>query len=181
MSVEPIFSLVNGGVSITTEADYGSSANGSNTSATELFLRHDGSNEITNVKLYITRFTGAYSGSATAAADIAELLGWGNGATLSSFGGVQFNMNAAGNYPSSSWPIYSSKSPTGGAVARTGVGDSAANGITLSSLTGATSDGVLQAGSSPNVKFQVRVVVPSDEDTTGERQWNIAVSFDYTS
>ena len=175
------WSLTNGGAAITSEVDHGSAANGSELSAQTYYLRHDGTDPITNVKLYITRVTGTYSGSATAISDIAELLAWGDGSTALGFGGVQFNMNAAGGFPESSWSTYDAKSPTGGAAARTGVGDSAANGITLSSLSGATADGTIQTGSSPNVRFQVRGAIPSAEDTLGERKWNLAVSFDYTS
>lgn len=175
------FSLTNGGSAITSESDHGSAANGSTLTAKTYYVRHDGINSITNVKLYITRATGTYSGDATSVADIAELLSWGDASASASFGGVQFNMNASGSFPSTSWPTYDSKSPTGGAVARTGVGDSAANGITLSSLSGCSSDGVVQAGSAPNVRFQVRGVIPSSEDTLGKREWNLAISFDYTS
>lgn len=176
-----VWSLSNGGAAISTTIDDGSSPNGDTTTAYEVFIRHDGDNSITDTKLYMEQFTGDYSGGATAAADFNEIRDWGDGLTESSFGGVQFNMNASGSYPTTSWPTYSSKSPTGGGVIRTGTGDSAANGITLSSLSGAIADGTIQAGSSPNVRLKMRVEVPANEATTGIRMYNLNLSFSYTS
>jgi len=176
-----IWSLTNGGAAITDTTDDGSSANGETTTAYEVFLRHDGDNPITSCKIYMEQYTGVYSGGATAAADFNEIRGWGDGVTAAAFGGVQFNMNATGSYPSASWTTYLTKITTGGSVVRTGVGDSAANGITISSLSGATSDGTVQAGTAPNVRFKMRVEVPANETVVGVRMYGLNLSFSYTS
>ncbi len=180
--VNLVWSLTNGGTSITS-TNHGSADNGAATTVQTLYLRHDGVNQITSAALYVKPYTGSYTGAASAAADFAEIVAWGDGATATSFGGFLINQDATGSFPSGVWPVWNSKSPTYGSVIRTGVGNSSANAnaITLSSRTGCTSDGVVQVGSSPNVRFQCKVVVPVDEDTVGARQLDMALLYSYTS
>lgn len=185
MAVTITWSSANGGTSIA-EVDEGSVGNGSNTTGQEIFIRHNGANIITNCALYIFALSSGYDGDSTAASDLSELLGWGNQTTLADFGGVEFNLNATGTYPSAQWPIYSSKAPTSGGnivgnVCRTGVGDSASNGIPLVTQCGCTANGTIQTGSAPNVRFKMRIAVPQSEDTVGERVVNLALTYDYTS
>lgn len=181
MSVNIIWSLTNGGTSISSALDFGNASNGANTGAQDIYLRHDGDNEITAVGLYIRQFSGSYSGSFTSANDIAELLGWGDSSSSDDFGGVQFNLDATGSFGSGSWPTVSSKSPTNGFVARTGVGDSESNAVTLTTNTGCSSAGVIPSSSSPNVRFRSRIQVPTNEDTLGIRQFEIVAKYNYTS
>ena len=179
--VNIIWSLTNGGATLSSAIDHGSSPNGDNTTAQAIYIRHDGSNEITAAKLYAQQNTGSYEGSATAAADIAEVLSWGDASTESTFGGILLNMNATGAFPDASWPTYDNKTPTSGATCRTGVGDSGSNGILIPVTTGASGAGVIQTGNTPNVRFQARIQVPADEDTVGIRQFDFALSYTYTS
>jgi len=181
MAVNIIWSLSNGGDALSTTLDHSNASNGNYTTEKEIFIRHDGLNSITDAGLYIRQLSGTYSGSFTAAADIAELLYWGDQSTSSTFGGFQCNLLATTSYPSSGWPTYSSKSPTGGFVHRTGVGDSESNAIAVPTTTGATSSGTIQAGSSPNVRLKVRILVPTDEDTIGIRQWDQVLKYNFTS
>lgn len=181
MTVSVTWSYSNGGAAITTDVDYGNASNGDTTDAEEIFVRHDGSNSITSVGLYIRAYSGTYVGSATAALDLTEFIGWGNSSTSSGFGGILINWNALGSYPSSSWSTYSSKAPTGGNVFRTGVGDSLSNAVEVPTSTGATAAGEIQAGSSPNVRFQLKIRVPTNEDTVGIRQFDLVLAYSYTS
>jgi hypothetical protein len=181
MSVNIVWSFSNGGAALSSAIDHGSSPNGDTTTAQLIYLRHDGSNEITAAKIYAQQFTGSYVGAATAAADISEVLSWGDASTESTFGGIHFNLNAIGSFPTAAWPTYDDKTPTGGATCRTGVGDSGANGVTIPTTAGASSAGVIQTGTTPNVRFQARIQVPSTEDTVGIRQFDFALSYSFTS
>jgi len=178
--VDITWSLTNGGAALST-LSHGNVSNGQDTTAQEVFLRHNGSNSITSCGLYVREYSGTYTGGASASADLAEILGWGDQSTLAGFGGFHLNLNAVGGYPSSDWPTYSSKSPTNGEAVRTGVGDSVGNAITITTATGATADGTIQAGASPNVRLQMRVRIPADEDTTGVRMWDTVLTYNYTS
>lgn len=186
MSVNIIWSLTNGGVAITDTLDHGNSANGDMTSEQEIFIRHDGSQPITNVGFYIRQLSGTYTGSHTASKDINEIIGWGNETTLSDFGGIEINMKRdqpSNTFDSTAWPIYSDKDPEDGktAVFHTGVGDSEGNAVLISSASGASDDGEIQSGASPNISFLLRIVVPDSEDTLGIRQWEQVVRFNFTS
>lgn len=181
MSVGIIWSLTNGGTAISTTVDHGNASNGATTTAKEFFIRHDGANEITGVGFYVRQFSSTYQGHATAAADIAELLGWGDASDTDDFGGFQINMNAVGAYPVSAWPTLLSKSPTNGSVFRTGVGDSEGNSVAITTASGASASGTIQTGNSPNVRFKSRIVVPTNEDTVGIREWDMVLVYTYTS
>lgn len=175
------WSLTNGGTGLTDTQDHGNTSNGLTTTAIEFFVRHDGSNSITGCKLYIREYSGTYTGDATAAADIAEILSWGDASTSSTFGGFQINMDAVGGYPSASWPTYISKTPTNGYVCKTGTADSEGNAVTITTATGATASGTIQAGASPNVRFKCRIQVPTAEDTIGLRLFESVLVYTYTS
>lgn len=181
MSVNVIWSYTNGGDSISSTIDHGNASNGDTTTGLELFLRHDGDNEITSVGLYIRDFSGTYSGDATASNDLSELLAWGDASTSSAFGGFQVNFDAVGSYPTASWPLYNSKTPSNGFVHRTGTGDSELNAVSIPTATGATTAGEIPSGNSPNVRFKVRIQVPTSEDTAGVRQFDQVVKFSFTS
>jgi hypothetical protein len=182
-AVSIIWSTTNGGTALSATEDCGSKANGETTTSKEFYLRHNGSNVITNVGLYIREFTGTYSGAATSSADIAELLAWGDASTADSFGGAMINMDAINSYPTAQWPTLSSKDTTYGAVLRTGVGDSEGNAVTLSKNTHSSTgtDGEVPVGGSPNVRFAVRISVPNNEDTLGVRQVDLIATYSFTS
>lgn len=181
MAVTLIFSSTNGGASITSPLDHGDSANGATTTAEEIFLRHDGANNITNVGLYLRAYSGSYTGTATATGDFAEIISWADQTTTAGFGGVHINWLATSSYPTSAWPVYTSKSPTGGVAIRSGIGDSSTTLITLPTTTGATSAGVIPTSAAPNVRFKMRIEVPDNEDTVGTRLFDMVVQYTYTS
>lgn len=180
MSVNIIWSLINGGEPILSTIDHGNYSNGASTSDLEVFVRHDGANDITDAALYMRQFSGSYSGSFTPSADFAELLNWGDGVIASTFGGFLVNFNALTVY-ATGWATYDNKSPSGGFVHRTGVGDSEGNAVAIPTTTGVTTEGIIPAGSTSNVRFSVRGTVPSDEDTIGIRQWDHVLRFNFTS
>lgn len=180
MTVAITWSLTNGGAAITS-VDHGGALNGADTTGVELFLRHDGANEITNVGFYLAEYAGTYSGHASAAADLAEYLGWGDMSTESGFGGWLLNFLATTAYPDSGWPVYNSKSPTGGFAIRTGVGDSEANAIELPLTSGASVAGEIPAGASPDVRFKVKNRIPADVSVAGKRQFRFVMRYTYTS
>lgn len=187
MAVSIIWSLTNGGESISDLIDHGNLSNGSQSGGQTIYIRHDGTNKITNVGLYMRAYSGVYGGSFTATGDLNELISWGNGVAANTFGGFLINMDAIGGFPSTSWPIYTDKSidlgggVIGGFVHCTGQGDSEGNAVELSARSGATIDGEIQAGSSPNVRIQVAVAIPILEDTVGIRQWDQVLRYNYTS
>ena len=180
------WSLSNGGAAISDYVDHGQVSNGNSSTAEEIFLNHDGAAVITGVALYIREFSGTYNGDATATADFAELIAWGDASTAATFGGIQINWDNAnlsllGAYDSGNWPTFAAKTPTYGMVHATGVGDSDENAVTLPLATGVTNAGQLDIGAAPNVAFQMRVQVPSDEDTVGVRLWDQVIKYNYTS
>lgn len=180
MSVSIIWSTTNGGSAISDYVDHGDIANGDSGAAQEIFVRHDGDNAITSVAFYIREYSGTYNGDATASADLAEIIAWGDASTSSTFGGVMINWDATNSY-AASWPTYSSKAPTGSFVHITGTGDSEGNAVTLPTTTGALTAGQIISSASPNVRFKMRVDVPSDEDTVGVRLFDHVCVYAYTS
>jgi hypothetical protein len=181
MSVNIIWSLTNGGDSIADTLDHGNVSNGSTSAPIqELFLRHDGTNSITDAGIYVREVSTTYGGGFTAATDLAELLEWADAAVANDFGGVMVHFDAAGGY-ASAWPTVTTKDATNTGLHRTGTGDSAANAITIPTATGATAAGTVQAGNSPNVRFQVRIQVPTSEDLIGVRQYEHIVKYNFTS
>jgi len=64
----------------------------------------------------------------------------------------------------------------------TGYGDSEQNAVILpATLTGAPSAGVIPYGGGPNVRFKMRVSVPSSESTVGVRLFDHVAKYTYTS
>jgi len=105
MSVNLIWSYVNGDNAITDFVDHGNISNGVDSPGIQIFIRHDGENDITGVAFFLREFTGTYNGDATSNADFVEMLGWGDANTPSTFGGVAINWDAVGSY-ALPWPAY---------------------------------------------------------------------------
>lgn len=184
MAISLTFSSTNGGIGFSAPVDHGNVANGSITVPVTIYVRHNGVNQITGVTLYCDVVDSAsYAGDATAANDKAELIAWGDAGASGDFGGAQVNWNASGSFPGSSWPTFANKTTVDGFgyTVRTGIGDSSSNGIIIPTASGATSSGTIQAGATPNVRFQMRTVVPLNENTLGIRQFRTSFSFNYTS
>jgi hypothetical protein len=180
MPVAITWSATQGGGALSEPRNHGSAAAGNTLAAQQIYLWHDGDNQITNCRFYISQYSGSYTGGASAAADFTELLAWGDGATLAAFGGFQVNMDKVGAFPSGAWPTFSSKQPSNGSAFYTGVGNLVDNAILLPTAMGLTSPGVLQTGT-PDVAFQCRVHIPSAEGTLGIRQFDQKLRYTYTS
>lgn len=186
MTVAITWSSTEGGSSIAesltgggTGVDHGSAAASSNTTERELWIRHDGDNQITNAGFYLDEFSGAYGGAASPANDLTELLAWGD-LTDSSWGGVMIHLNG-GTAGTGDWPDYTTKTKSYSNNFRTGVGDSSANKILLQTSMGAavTGTGIL-APSNTDCQFFMRVNVAGGE-TTGIRQFDQVLHYTYTS
>jgi hypothetical protein len=165
---------------ITHPFNHRSDTNGTILSDEEVFLEHDGDNPITGCKFFIGEKTAPYAGDFSASADLAELLAWGDDATEDGFGGAQVNMDAINSY-AASWPTYLSPDNAKTKTFKTGIGDSSANGIILHSSMGLVSTGTIQAGTSPNVRFKLRIQLPTDEDTAGTREFDQKLRYTFTS
>lgn len=185
MAVSITWSSIAGGSGLSS-LSHGSSANGENTTAQQLYLRHDGLNAITGCKFYFSQKSGSYTGGASAADDYAELLEWGAAADAGDFGGIQINMDAINSFSGgASWGMSESqKSSLDGYkfTVRTGTADTSGNGVTLSKnmSSSMTSDGEIPAGVNDST-FQIRFKVPTNEATTGTRQVDQVLVFSYTS
>ncbi len=177
--------------STTSLINHGNVANGANTSAVEVFIRHDGSNPITDCVFYIQPFTGTYSGDESAATDYAEIAtAWGADSTSDGFGGFQVNMDKDNSY-AAAWGTYSAKDTldvgdilTFTARTTDGSGNvavSAASGVPLHVNMGLSTEGEIPTGLTPGVGFQCRVKVPTAEDTAGIRQFDQVLKYTYTS
>lgn len=187
MSVAITWSLTQNGTAITS-LDHGAGSNGQmvaqgggGSAGVEIWLRHNGANDITNAGFYIAPKSGTYSGSFSPSSDYQELLAWADAVTSPTFGGFHINMNKITSYVSG-WSQYNDKQPTGGSAFFTGVGDLPANKILLSTSMGAsvTSAGVLAAAGTA-CAFKCRVEIPTSEDTVGVRQFDQKLRYTYTS
>ena len=189
MAIEIVWSATLIGTSISSVA-YGDIPNGSTTDVQDLYINVTGNiNDLTAVKLYITPKTTGYAGEATANEDYAEFLAWGDNSTVNGFGGIQFNMDAVGSFPTASWPTVSSKLVASGGsdvgfVVNSSQGSNASNAVSLSKRavgSGSGDDGVITAGSPESVNFRMRIVIPNNEDTTGLRDVKLVLTYDYTT
>lgn len=174
MAIDIIWSSTNGGDALTQPIDHGGAKNGDVLGAQTVYVRHNGDLQIIDCKFYASPTPGFPS-------DFSEIIGWGDGTTQGSFGGLQINMNAVGGFPNVSWPIYTNKQPSSGSAFFTGTGDSEDNAIGLSVNMGLSNDGVIQPGDSPDVRFKVRFEIPQVEGTTGTRKITQRLRYTFTS
>ena len=171
----------NTGSAVEQPSAHSDTAAGGDSADQTIYLSHDGTTEIQDCALYLAPKSGAYTGDASALEDFEELLSWGDETLEDDFGGVMVNMNATGSW-SDGWAAWNAKDPTYGFVCRTSVADTESNAQTLLEQTGADSDGVLQEGGvGINVRFQVRVRIPTNETNLGKRQFDLVLSYTETS
>ena len=172
MAVTITWSSTNGGAAISS-LDHGSGAAGGTLTANEIFIEHNAINPLSQCSFYL-------GGDPT---DLAEVIAWGNATIAADFGGIQLNMRAITSPTYDNWPTLGDKSPSGQDthVFRTNFGDTLSTGITLAKNMGMVNDGLMQAGTSPNVRFQMRVVIPPSEGTTGARTVQQKLRFTFTS
>ena len=179
MSVQIILAEENGGDEITSIFDAGDGGNGDTSTPQTYFISHDGNSKISAVKVFFRRKTGVYTGRLSPTDDWEEFLRWGDSESVDGFGGIQINFDAANSF--TTWPTLESKTNGDSYTVRTGIGDSADNAITIPVVSGASVAGEVPTGESPDISFQVRVVVPNNIEITGERQFDIAIEYDFTS
>jgi len=182
VTVSIIWSETDDGSAISDPLDHGQKAAGQTTVEKTIWVRHDGDYSITNCKFWVGEYSASYSGGASAASDLAELIAWADDTDTDDFGGLMIHMDAAGSF-ASSWPAVGSKDPVNTGLFRTGVGDSAANGIVLATemSSAMSTDGTIPINASPNPSFKARIQVPTNEGTVGIRQFDMKLRFTYSS
>lgn len=185
MAVNITWSSTEGGTGFTSLA-HGDTTIGIPTDQEIVYLRHDGSNAITNCKIYLGPKSGIYTGDVSAAADYAELISWGDASVSYSWGGVQINMNAEGSFDGgSTWGMSESqKTSTDGLkfTIRTATGNQSSTAVTLSEKmsSGMSTDGTIPAALT-SARFAMRILVPEDENTAGAREFELFTSYTYTN
>ena len=142
--------------------NHGNVANGKETYPEDIYIRHDGLNEITNCKFYCSKFSGVYEGGQTALLDFDELRAWGD---ADAGKGFLIDVNHDGVYEYN---------------LRTGQMDSLANAIALddASAGGANSDDIGVGG---EAHIKQKIAVPSTESISGVRLIDFLIKFSYTS
>ena len=142
--------------------NHGDVVNGRETYPEDIYIRHDGLNEITDCKFYFGQFTGTYEGGQTALLDFDELKTWGNADASKGF---LIDVNHDNIYEYN---------------LRAGQMDSEANAIALNdSGAGGTNPDDIGVGGEAHIKL--KLAVPSSEDTPGIRQIDFFMGFSYTS
>lgn len=190
MSVQIVWSLTNGGSSLDEPIDHGDNTSGNTLTPKTIYIRHTGDNPITSCAFFVRPYTGTYSGDATATDDFNEIIAWGDDVDAGDFGGFQINMNADAtpSFPAASWPTLANKTTvdTLGETFRSGTGHgvSEAEAVPLQKEmynTAGGVDGEIPTGTAPNVRFQARIVVPTNEAVSGVRLFEQVLKFTYTS
>jgi hypothetical protein len=142
--------------------NHGNVANGKETLPEDIYISHDGNNEITDCKFYCEQFSGTYEGGQTAALDFSELKDWGDD---DSSEGLLIDVNHDDTFE------YNLK---------TGQMDEEANAVALddTSAGGTNPDDI---GVSGEAHIKLKIAVPSDEDMPGVRQFDFLMKYSYTS
>lgn len=155
---------------------------GSNSSEIDVYIRHDGTNEITDLKLYLLPYSaGVYAGTNTAQDDYDKLISWADASystdpTLG--GGVYINMDRDGSFPASGYQSF-----------RTGVGDTLANAVTLDSkaVSVAAGNGEIPPGQYAQVRFRIDVPssgqfgLPASATSVGTVYFDLLATYTSTS
>jgi len=155
-----IVSLTSGGADIgSNKVDFGDIAVGADVTR-DLYVRHDYTNKISDVTLFMGQLSGIYDGDFDAATDWAELLAWGDGAATD---GAFLSQDAGSTFTQ----------------LKTGSLDSQANGQTVATSSGVATAG--EIGTSEESHQQVKIHVPVGEDTGGVREFDFKAYYLYTS
>ena len=173
MVVSLTWASTSGAVQVADPVDHHTIAANSAGVVSNLYVRHDGVNKITNCSWLIQPYTGSgYAGLNGQIADYNEIVGWGDvyyagGAWTGTKGGFIINQDAAGSFPVGSDDyIYTDHGTTG-------------HGIQLSALSTSTSAaGEINAGDESHI--QVNIFVPSGA-SSGLRFIDQRLTYDYTS
>jgi hypothetical protein len=142
--------------------NHGNVANGKETYPEDIYIRHDGLNEITDCKFYYQQFTGTYEGGQSALLDFDELKAWGDASAAKGF---LIDTNHDGVYEYN---------------LRTGQMDSLVNAVALNDISaGGSNPDDIGVGGEAHIKN--KVAVPSTENTPGVRQLDFLMLYSYTS
>lgn len=142
--------------------NHGSIANGKETQPEDVYIRHDGDNEITDCAFYCQQFTGTYDGAQTAALDLDELKAWGD---ADAGKGFLIDVDHDDTYE------YNLKS---------GQMDLEANAVSLDD-SGAGGSNPDDIGVSGEAKIKLKIAVPYTVDIPGVRFYDFLMKYSYTS
>ena len=161
-----IFSLEEGGEAIVENFDLGEGGfNGDWPDETELWIRHDGNQPITNVRLYVAPFSGNYIGQANPQDDYDELIDGGDEfeAEGGSSGDVPGYLQIATNDDLDNWQTVTSEdSPPAG-----------------SELVYAINLGAIESGESIRIGLRIRFFLETDP-AIGVRQLDLRCTYTFT-
>jgi hypothetical protein len=142
--------------------NHGNVANGKETYPEDIYIRHNGLNEITDCKFYCQQFTGTYDGGQTALLDFDELKSWGD---ASASKGFLIDVNHDGVYEYN---------------LRTSQMDSLANAVALNDASaGGSNPDDIGVGGEAHIKQ--KIAVPFTESVPGVRLLDFLMKFSYTS
>lgn len=169
MAVSVTFSRVSGGQAIAdilegsnSGINHGNVANGSETHPEDIYITHDGNNEITDCKFYCNEFSGTYDGGQTPALDFDEIVFWGD---TNSSKGFLIDVNHDDIYE------YNLK---------TGQMNEEASAVSLDDLSaGGSNPDDIGVGGEAHIKL--KIAVPYSESSPGVRQLDFFMKYSYTS
>jgi hypothetical protein len=150
-----------------------------------LFIRHNGSNKIYSAAINVQVYGGTYGGDYSAAADLTKILAHGDdGNGLQ----VDFRWDGSPLFASSQYSVFKNGSGNGGSFAnritlpvasmsRNNSGTEVDAGTPVAGEIGAAGDTTL--GDRSHMTF--RYVNPTGETANGYRQWDILISYNFTS
>ena len=156
---------------------------GNHSPYTQVTIQHNGSNPITNCKLYLTSQLIGYSGSFTPTSDLTGIISWGDQMAANNFGGLAINFTSSGVYPT-----VSGKNGNYYNTFRTGVGDVSTDGIILSSHMTSVPvmpvDGTIPVCSGVGQtwpSFYLAMMVPANGVVLGTQEVQLNLGYTYTS
>jgi hypothetical protein len=161
MTVTLTISSTPGGSSIGDTVDLGSIAPEGSATAQDLYISHDGAFAITDCGLYLTQFVGTYGGDEDPAADLVEILGWGDGGE-----GVKINMD----HTTPNWLYFSN---TQGDIDAPIVLDK--DCVTPA----APQDGTIPVGDEAHI--QISLDIPGSGVTASTKAFGLVIAFSATS
>jgi hypothetical protein len=162
-----------GGAAMDDPKNWGTIGNGSAASALEIFISHDGTNAITNCGLYVQAYSGTgYTGSAGTAADLSEILAWGDTSTTAQGGDP-----ATGGDDGGFW-VRLASTGTAWYVHNSSTGISGTEFGLPTGMNLATAD---EIASGEEATMAAKIIVPTYEATAGTRFFDHALKYTYTS
>jgi len=174
MTVSATFARTSDGAPTALPQHAGSISPGNTSSGMDFYIRHDGTNPITNVRFYLLPYSaGVYLGTTTAQDDYDKVIGWGDtsGAGSHGGGGLYLSQNHSGGFAAATFNQF-----------RTGYGDTLGNAISLTTSAiniGAAVAGEIASGGEAHIRL--RVDVPAAETDTGTFYVDMLMAYSSTS